>query len=98
MRVDTNTRGHLQWFYFSISYDTEDDYFSERKIKFNINNFTKATALYNAGMRICVCKQSQNYQWHKAGENIYYGKSKALRRDRLHCRLRRRFCALVSLF
>lgn len=58
MRVDTNTRGHLQWFYFSIAYDSNESYFSERKVKFNICNFTKTTALYKAGMRVCVAKQS----------------------------------------
>ena len=56
MRVDTNTRGHHQWFYFSISYDSCQSYFKDRKLKFNINNFTKATALYSTGMRICVAK------------------------------------------
>lgn len=44
MRVDTNTRGHHQWFYFSIQYDS--GYFSEKTIKFNVCNFTKSTALY----------------------------------------------------
>lgn len=56
MRVDTNTRGHLQWFYFSINYDSQEGYFSGRTIKFNICNFTKATALYKHGMRVCVAK------------------------------------------
>lgn len=38
MRVDTNTRGHHQWFFFSI---VHNDYFYNKKIKFNIVNFTK---------------------------------------------------------
>ena len=80
MRVDTNTRGHHQWFFFSISYDCEGQ-FSDQKLKFNVCNFTKQTSLYQYGMRICFARQSQGYIWHKAGENITYGKSKAVRRS-----------------
>jgi cytosolic carboxypeptidase protein 2/3 len=32
MRVDTNTRGHHQWFYFSITYDSCEGHFNERKL------------------------------------------------------------------
>ena len=80
MRVDTNTRGHLQWFYFSVSYDSCQGHFKDRQLTFNINNFTKSTSLYSVGMRICVAKQSQNYKWHRAGENITYSKSKPIKR------------------
>ena len=36
MRVDTNTRGHHQWFYFKVNNKEKVG-----KIKFNIVNFTK---------------------------------------------------------
>lgn len=26
-------------------------------------------------MRVCTARRSQNYNWHKAGEKIKYGKS-----------------------
>ena len=42
MRVDTNTRGHHQWFYFSCK---NQNY--QGRVKFNILNFTKRDALYN---------------------------------------------------
>lgn len=42
IRVDTNTRGHLQWFYFSV--ENKGDY---QISLFNICNFTKAKSLYN---------------------------------------------------
>lgn len=45
MRVDTNTRGHHQWFYFNISYNS-DSHFKSKRIKFNICNFTKKQSLY----------------------------------------------------
>lgn len=35
MRVDTNSKGHSNWFYFKVT-ETE-----KTKIKFNICNFTK---------------------------------------------------------
>lgn len=41
MRVDSNTKGHHQWFYFSVSNITH-----VRKVRFNIVNFTKKESLY----------------------------------------------------
>lgn len=40
MRVDTNTRGHVQWFNFTIKN------YSKKKIKLNIVNFKKYKTLY----------------------------------------------------
>lgn len=60
MRVDTNTRGHHQWFYFSIAYD-HPSHFQGQKIKFNIMNFTKPSSLYQQGQRVCVARQSKGY-------------------------------------
>lgn len=49
MRVDSNTRGHHQWFYFKVNNQNK-----EGTIKFNIVNFTKSKSLYTHGMRINV--------------------------------------------
>lgn len=46
MNVDTNTRGHQQWFYFRVRNMKKDV-----KYKFNIWNFTKPKSLFNDGMR-----------------------------------------------
>jgi hypothetical protein len=51
MRVDSNTKGHHQWFYFKVEYKGSE----KRNIKFNIVNFTKKRALYENGMKICLC-------------------------------------------
>jgi hypothetical protein len=40
MRIDTNTRGHLQWFNFRVKN------MGKKKVKFNIVNFQKAKTLY----------------------------------------------------
>lgn len=45
MRVDTNTRGHHQWFYFAVHVE-DINYFGDKKIKLNVMNFTKPTSLY----------------------------------------------------
>ncbi len=42
MRVDSNTRGHHQWFNFTIKNTTV-----KGKVKFNIVNFTKNASLYH---------------------------------------------------
>lgn len=79
MRVDTNTKGHHQWFYFSVLY--KDAVMCNRKVKFNICNFTKSTSLYSAGMRVCIARQSQDYEWYRGGDKITYGRSHHVRRS-----------------
>ncbi len=74
MKVDSNTRGHNQWFYFKVGNKLA------HTAKFNIMNFTKSESLYNSGMRISVkselaCKYYKK-GWHKAGDNIQYKLSK----------------------
>jgi hypothetical protein len=46
MRVDSNTKGHLQWFNFRIS-----NLEVGKAYKLNICNFQKGKNLYNRGMR-----------------------------------------------
>lgn len=83
MRVDSNTRGHHQWFYYSI----QNQKF-KGKVKFNIVNFTKKAALYSQGMRLNIFSSKEveklklqnmnitNEGWTKGGENINYKLSK----------------------
>ena len=46
MRVDSNTRGHLQWFNFKIKNMQKD-----KDYHFNICNFQKAKILYGRGLK-----------------------------------------------
>lgn len=69
MRVDTNTKGHHQWFYFSVMNPPE---FAKKRVKFNVVNFTKDESLYNLGMRVCISRESANYRWFKGGDDISY--------------------------
>jgi hypothetical protein len=78
MRVDTNTRGHHQWFYFSVTFPPS---FNRKTVQFTVCNFTKETSLYNHGMRIAIAKKSQDYLWFKAGEDIQYKRSNIIRKQ-----------------
>ncbi len=45
MRVDANTKGHLQWFYFTVK-----GMIAGEKYRINICNFQKNKTLYTRGM------------------------------------------------
>lgn len=45
MRIDTNTRGHVQWFNFTVKN------MGKKTVKFNIVNFRKYKTLYNRDMK-----------------------------------------------
>ena len=77
MRVDTNTRGHHQWFYFSVEVPES---MMKKSITFRVVNFTKPHSLYTSGMRVCYSRRSDNYRWLKGGTNIKYGRSHLVRR------------------
>ena len=82
MRDDSNTRGHHQWFYFSIQTKVQGT------IKLNLVNFSKRNSLYTQGMRVAIfstkkAKKANKGElpklysnWHKGGENIVYKLSK----------------------
>ena len=46
MRVDANTRGHLNWFYFEIK-----NFRCNEEYTFNLKNFTKEDSLYYRGLK-----------------------------------------------
>lgn len=48
MRNDLHSRGHTQWFYFSVSKMDRAPY------QFTITNFAKRASMYNHGMKICL--------------------------------------------
>ena len=54
MRVDTNTKGHLQWFYFRMS-----NLKTQVKYRINICNFQKSKTLYLRGMKPYIRSISQ---------------------------------------
>eukprot|EP00826_Nyctotherus_ovalis_P022204 TRINITY_DN17284_c0_g1_i3.p1 TRINITY_DN17284_c0_g1~~TRINITY_DN17284_c0_g1_i3.p1 ORF type:complete len:210 (+),score=36.90 TRINITY_DN17284_c0_g1_i3:69-698(+) len=78
MRTDTNTRGHHQWFYFSVTNKVQGTF------KFNILNFTKHDSLYRHGMRVAIFSAKKSslaregtlpkhyLGWHRGCENIQY--------------------------
>ena len=63
MRVDSNTRGHHQWFYFSVQ---NLDF--KGKVKFNIVNFTKRASLYGQGMKVNTYSTKENEKIKSNGQ------------------------------
>jgi hypothetical protein len=61
MRVDSNTRGHLQWFNFKVK-----NMEKEREYTFHICNFQKKKILYARGLKPYVYS-TQAYVQEKTG-------------------------------
>ena len=82
MRTDSNTKGHHQWFYFSVKNKSTGTF------KFSILNFTKENSLHQQGMRIAIYSKKKSslakigdlpqlyINWHNGGDNITYNVSK----------------------
>ena len=77
MRADANTRGHYQWYYFSVTVGTA------RTVRFHLLNFTKNESLYSQGLLPVVFVEAQPHlSWHHAGLDVRYGPSKINRPQR----------------
>lgn len=70
MRVDTNTNGHMQWYYFSVKNS------KKLKVRLNIYRFRKRYSLYQRGMRPYVRSRRDGGDWRPAGENVKYYREK----------------------
>lgn len=71
MRVDANTRGYHQWYYFSVTASTPAE------VTFNIVNFTKNESLYSQGMLPVVYSEKEAKKgWHRGGFDVKYRSSK----------------------
>ena len=71
MRVDANTRGYHQWYYFSV----ENRHAGP--VKFHILNFTKNESLYSQGMLPVVYSEKEKDKgWHREGTEVRYKPSK----------------------
>lgn len=80
LRPDINTRGHTQWFYFSVSN-------TRRNIpyKLNVINLVKGDSLYLEGMQPLVFSEKESAAsgtgWTRTGENICYYQNNIKRRN-----------------
>jgi len=79
LNVDTNTKGHTQWFYFSVAC-TE----APGKVTFHIKNCCKWESVYGDGMKISIFSVKDNevkkVGWVLGGENITYNRN-TMKRD-----------------
>ncbi|CAD8161043.1 unnamed protein product [Paramecium octaurelia] len=75
MQNDTNSKGHTQWFYFSVENTQKNTL-----VTFNIINFIKNESLFNLGQRPVVysikSNKTKGIGWIKAGTNVVYFKNK----------------------
>ena len=66
MRVDSNTRGHMQWYNFKVKGG------SHKKIKLNIVNFRRSKSLYSMSLRPYVCSSRKKDSWRQGGLKVKY--------------------------
>jgi hypothetical protein len=71
LQVDSNTKGHLQWYNYKISRAKKGS-----KYRFHICNFQKSKSLYTRGMKPFVFSKQRHKQlwqgWEQCGENLKY--------------------------
>ena len=82
IRLDSNSRTHQQWFYFSVD-STNRGKYRNTKVRFNLLNFTKPRSLYQQGMKPVVWSEKlykdQGIAWHHAGDDVQYFRSRLKR-------------------
>ncbi len=67
MRSDTNTKGCIHWFMFTVIVK------QPCKITFSLLNNTRNGQLYKDGMKVATLDSLASHKgWHGSGENIYY--------------------------
>ena len=66
MRVDTNTCGHRQWFYFSMKNQ------QKCKVKIHIHRFKKPYSLFQRGMKPYVRSRKTDSDWRPGGTQVCY--------------------------
>mmetsp|Transcript_4988 Transcript_4988/g.18739 ORF Transcript_4988/g.18739 Transcript_4988/m.18739 type:complete len:969 (-) Transcript_4988:1282-4188(-) len=80
LKFDVNTRGHTQWFFFSVK--------NARKgvtYKFNLINLLKPDSLYNYGMKPLIYSENdaknKKKGWYRGGQNICYYQNNIKRKN-----------------
>eukprot|EP00818_Percolomonas_sp_WS_P003439 CAMPEP_0117437742 /NCGR_PEP_ID=MMETSP0759-20121206/1687_1 /TAXON_ID=63605 /ORGANISM="Percolomonas cosmopolitus, Strain WS" /LENGTH=840 /DNA_ID=CAMNT_0005229397 /DNA_START=1 /DNA_END=2523 /DNA_ORIENTATION=+ len=80
LKFDVNTRGHTQWFYFSVTNVTKG-----ARYKFNLINLLKPDSLYNYGMKPLVYSEMDAKRkgrgWYRDGFDICYYQNNIKRKN-----------------
>lgn len=66
MRVDSNTNGHRQWFYFSMKNE------KKCRVKLHIYRFKKVYSLFQRGMKPYVRSRKSGKDWMPGGDHVIY--------------------------
>lgn len=72
MRVDSNTRGHMHWYNFTVRGG------NCKKVKLNIVNFRRSKTLYNMSLKPYFWSSFHRGVWKQGGSNVKY-EQKSLR-------------------
>mmetsp|Transcript_13479 Transcript_13479/g.11544 ORF Transcript_13479/g.11544 Transcript_13479/m.11544 type:complete len:495 (+) Transcript_13479:437-1921(+) len=80
LKPDYFTRGHTQWYYFSVANTRKD-----KEYRFNIINMMKPDSLYNCGMKPLIYSDAharyKKIGWHRDGYDICYYQNNMKRRN-----------------
>lgn len=80
LKFDVNTRGHTQWYYFSVRNAKKGATY-----KFNLINLLKPDSLYNYGMMPLIYSEldakNKGRGWFRSGENICYYQNNIKRKN-----------------
>ena len=80
LRPDINTRGHTQWYFFSISNTRKNVHY-----KINIINMQKDESLYHIGMQPIIYSEkaaaADGRHWHRSGHNVCYYQNNIKRKN-----------------
>lgn len=73
MRLDSNSRTHQQWFYFSTDTNNRGNYLKQT-VRFNVLNFTKPYSLYQNGMQPMIWSErlyeEKGIGWFRGGKEV----------------------------
>ena len=66
LKVDSNTRGHRQWFYFSMKNE------KPCTVKLHLYRFKKVYSLFQRGMRPYFRSRKHSKNWQPTGKHLKY--------------------------
>jgi len=93
LEYDVETKGHVQWFYFSVT-----NYRERQPVTFKIVNFMKPESLYNYGMKPLVFStKSKEKGWHRDGSAVTYYRN-SIPRSSLNSSIKQHYYTLNFTF
>jgi hypothetical protein len=76
LKPDTRSRGHTQWFFFSVANTRANS-----TVRFNLINLLKTSSLYNCGMQPLMYSEASGQGWRRVGTEVCYFQSNLQQRS-----------------